>query len=134
MPSSVRAVTSSTSATSAASTEALWPVSTQSGPSGRALVVPSAGSHWSGASPIAQAASSDPSASAGRYWRCWSAEPDRTSASATTETGSSGPGAIWRPISSATMTRSSTGCSVPMPPNSSGTRTAASPSSAACPQ
>ena len=60
-----------------------------------------------------------------------SGEPEPARAEATTFTGTSGPGVTMRPISSATSTRSSSPCSLRLPPPSaSGTSIEVQPSSA----
>ena len=63
---------------------------------------------------------------------CWSGVPERANVAATTFTGINGPGVTARPISSATMVKSTMGRPEMLPPPSdSGTISEVQPSSAA---
>ena len=133
-PPSVRAVTSSSSACAAYSTGVLTPSRTRPPPDiagadradRDAVRVPAA------AGPaMHHAATISPATMPGSTSARSSAEPPRATASATTFVGTSGPGETRRPISSATIARSTTPSPERLPPpSSSGTRNDAQPSSA----
>ena len=73
-----------------------------------------------------------PASRPGNISACKASLPSRASAAQTTLTGRNGPGAAIRPISSATMTASCTGCPDRLPPPcSSGTNNVVHPSPAA---
>ena len=115
--------TSRWSAWAPASTGEQVPESTKPSPSGRPPT---------GRAPH-QAATRSPASSPGSTSAFWSGEPTRPSAPATTLTGTRGPGATTRPISSATSTRSSRPCSEnEPPPSASGTSSEVQPSCAPC--
>ncbi len=120
-PPSCSTATSRWSAWAPASTGEQVPESTKPPPSGRPLT---------GRAPH-QAAMRSPPSKPGSTSAFCSDEPVRPRAPATTLTGTSGPGATTRPISSATSTRSSTPCSEnEPPPSASGTSSDVQPSCA----